>query len=395
MHFRPTNSLERYSNLFIAIVGILLAILLRYPMLDFESGDYVLYIRDWYATIQQQGFASFGTGFSNYPPLFLHFLHAISALFPSLPGVVAIKLPALAADFACAWFVYLLVRLKYESGFIPLLAFLAVLFAPTVVLNSAFWGQSDSLYTATMVAFLYFFFTRRDVLAFLALGVGFALKPLVIFLAPLLLVLLLKRRVSWTSFLLIPLVYLITIIPAWIAGRPLMDLLTIYTAQADRYGQLAMNVPNIYIWVPNDFYDIFLFTGRVWTIVISFLFVVAVIKSNARLTRPLVLQLALICALMVPYSLPQMHDRYFYPADILSIVYAFYFPRHFWVPIVTIMASLFTYISYLFDREPIPLPLVAVILLVLIVFLVWEAARAVMRQRDETPVGAMALRPPR
>jgi Gpi18-like mannosyltransferase len=88
-----------------------------------------------------------------------------------------------------------------------------------------------------------------------------------------------------------------------------------------------------------------------------------------------------------------MHDRYFYPADILSIVYGFYFPRHFWVPIVTIMVSLFTYISYFFEREPVPLPLLAVILLVLIVFLVWETARAVIRQRDETSVGAMTATP--
>ena len=49
----------------------------------------------------------------------------------------------------------------------------------------------------------------------------------------------------------------------------------------------------------------------------------------------------------MPYILPKMHDRYFFPADVLSIVFAFYWPRYWYVPIVMGTTSLLAYAKFL------------------------------------------------
>jgi hypothetical protein len=56
-----------------------------------------------------------------------------------------------------------------------------------------------------------------------------------------------------------------------------------------------------------------------------------------------------------------MHERYFYPADVLAIVYAFYFPKYFYVPIVVIICSFLSYLPYLFGIN-LPLNIVSLAL---------------------------------
>ena len=68
-----------------------------------------------------------------------------------------------------------------------------------------------------------------------------------------------------------------------------------------------------------------------------------------------------------------MHERYFYPADVIAIVRAFYRPRYRYVPVVVGAASTLSYIPYLLGQElgesTIPLQWVAVAPLVLIAVL--------------------------
>ncbi|MBC1270570.1 hypothetical protein GNF07_26340, partial [Trichormus variabilis FSR] len=49
--------------------------------------------------------------------------------------------------------------------------------------------------------------------------------------------------------------------------------------------------------------------------------------------------------LLMPYILPKMHQRYFYPADICSIILAFYLPQYRWVAIAVQLSSLFSYLG--------------------------------------------------
>ena len=64
--------------------------------------------------------------------------------------------------------------------------------------------------------------------------------------------------------------------------------------------------------------------------------------------------LALLSVLFPPFFFPGMHERYFFPADVLSVIYAFCVPRGVWVTILIQFASAFAYLPYLFAQEPVP-----------------------------------------
>ena len=64
----------------------------------------------------------------------------------------------------------------------------------------------------------------------------------------------------------------------------------------------------------------------------------------------------------MPYVLPAMHERYFFPADVLGVVFAFWFPRRWFIALLIQVASFFTYLPYLFNHEPIPRPWLALVM---------------------------------
>jgi Gpi18-like mannosyltransferase len=360
--------LSRYENTIIVGTAVALAALLRYSLLGFESRDFTLYFDPWYGTIKEQGFEAFRSGFSNYPPLYLYFLYLISVVIPQASALAATKLPSLVSDFVCAWFSARIVGLKYGRDHpASLFAFFAILFAPTVVLNGSFWGQIDSIFTAAMVACVYFLLKKREAPAWIAFAVAFSIKLQTIFLAPLLLVLLFKRVLSWKYVPIVPIVYVLTILPAWFVGRPLPKLLTLYVSQVGQFPALVMNAPNLYTWLPQDLYSLLYPAGLIYAAIMVFLFVVMVYKSRAEVTPSLLVQLAFVSVIIVPYFLPKVHDRYFYPSDVFSILYGFFLPSIFWVPIVVNTVSFFTYVPYLFGAEKFPLSSLALVLLFVIV----------------------------
>lgn len=365
-----------WSTIAIFMIGIILSAALRYSLLGYKSLDYYASLKPWYNTIKSQGFSAFATDFSNYNPPYLYLLYLIIRFLPDTPVVIAVKLSALIADFICAYFVYLIVRLKYTNGLAPLAAGMIVLFAPSVALNSAFWGQADSLFTAGLLACTYFLMTRRHALAFLAYGIALAFKLQAVFLAPLLLALFLRKEVSWKYFLIVPAILISALIPAWIAGRPISELLNIYLFQTSQYETLTMNAASIYAWLPTSkqVFNLFYLPGVIAGVTMAFMFATIVYKGRNNLTQPLMLELALLIILLIPFFLPKMHERYFYPADIFSIAFAFYYPQLFYIPILVNGVSFLSYQPFLFERDLVQLPILTAVLLVVIGVLLYDAA---------------------
>jgi Gpi18-like mannosyltransferase len=358
---------RRLWCLLLLAIGILLAMYVRVAWRGFVSEDYSTFTGSWYATIQSQGFAAFRTGFSNYTPLYLYLLFIVSKVLPWLFGLYAVKLPSVAADFLCAWLVQQIAARKYGSqSVIPWIGFLTVLFIPTVILNGSAWGQADSIYTAALLASLLFLLQSRPTLGLLAFGVALALKFQAIFFLPFLAALWLRGTFSWKHWFWIPFVYFLSILPAWLAGRPLADLITIYISQTDLYKNLTLNAPNLYTWFPQNAYDLLYPSGMALCAGLCLLFVIAVRRSKIALTAPVLVQLAMVSVLLVPFFLPKMHERYFFPADLLSLVYALYFPAFFFIPMLVCGISWISYMPFLFkiDEPPIPLPIAGLILFV-------------------------------
>ncbi len=353
-------------------VGILLAIMVRYPLLPFKSYDYIVALRPWYEFIASNGnFAALKYDFSHYNVPYLYLLATVAYFFFDLHSLLAIKITSIIFDFVLAFFVYRCVRLKYRQpneDAIPILAALVALSMPTVVINSALWGQADAIYTAFLVACLYYLLAGRQAAAFIAFGVAFSFKAQSFFFAPFLLWLSVKKKVNWRC-VLSPMVYLISILPAWFIGRPLYDLLMIYPNQMAHYEykrRLSLNAPNLYQWIPNAYYD-FYPVGMAFTAIVALGIAYFVFKSRVEITADRLVFLATFSVLIMPYLLPKMHDRYFFPADVIAIILAFYCPRYWYVPVVIGSVSALAYMPYLFYIFILPQWLPAVLLLLIAV----------------------------
>jgi len=52
--------------------------------------------------------------------------------------------------------------------------------------------------------------------------------------------------------------------------------------------------------------------------------------------------------------MPRMHERYFFMADIFSFILAFFIPSKFYLSLIVIFVSMFSYGYFLFGKQIIP-----------------------------------------
>ena len=325
-------------------IFLVLGLVLRFAMIPNKSGDYKNFLVPWYEFIQQNsGWYALQHNFSDYAPPYLYWMVIAATLLSSLPKIFSIKLFALAIDFVASFLSYKIVKLSKNTSVDPKLGFWLVLFAPTVMINSSLWGQCDVIYTTGLLGFIYCLCTKRFKLGYFLYGISFSFKLQTIFLSPLLVISTFQKKFKPSSLLLIPLAYLICMIPAWLLGRPLDDLIMIYFRQANQYKRLTANAPNLYQWISNDFFSMVLPIGIICTAVIVLILIGLTYRSRNKLTPENWVTLALLFSLVIPFFLPKMHDRYFFPADILSIIFAIYHPQFYPLPIIMQISSLISY----------------------------------------------------
>lgn len=371
------QQLENAAFLFLITV---FALLMRFLLFPFESSDYHQFLQGWYTSLKANGgFAAVGMNIGDYMPTYLYLL----AFFTYLPvsGLTAIKLISSTADLVLAVYVMKTVNLKFENKTYGVIAYAIVLFLPSVFLNSAVWGQCDAIFTAALVACVYYLMQDQDSKAVAAFAVAFAFKLQAVFLAPLLLLLLLKRKIRLGTLIIIPAVYFIAILPSVVMGRGFLDLLTVYFSQAGQYKMIAMFLPNFYTWLPEDTPG---YISRAAVILAGALVLIALFyfyRKKFALTNEILLSVALFFALLLPFILPHMHERYNYVADILSVVFAFYFPKKFYISVVIELSSAYAVCHNLFNTDFFSVQLLSVIMLGILILV----TRHVVQLIDKNP----------
>jgi Gpi18-like mannosyltransferase len=344
----PADGRSRLRRATMIAIIVLAALAVRAVFFHYQSGDYDGYFARWYDYIVQNGhFAALKTQFANYNVPYLYLLTLVT--YVPVPALYAIKSLSVLFDFLLAFFAYKIVDLRYPGRWQPILAGAIVLLLPTVVLNSSWWAQADAMYSAFGVGGLYFLLRKRPWLACLFFGLAFAFKLQIIFLFPLLLLLTLRRQVPWRALLLIPGVYLLLDIPALLVGASIKDLLTVYVTQTDTYDQLTLNAPNVYQYLGNvSDTGLFRTLGIAVTGVAVLGLIIPLLRKRIELTATRILLAGTVSVVLVPFLLPAMHERYFYLADALTVLSAFYLPRRLWaLPILEQFASVFSYLPFL------------------------------------------------
>jgi len=312
------------------------------------SSDMTYFLIPWYDTLAKEGFSALARPFSNYTPPYLYLLWLVTFTGTFLSKVVAIKILSIVFDIGNAVMVYALLRIRYPQGDVPLLGASLFLALPTIFLNSSFWGQADAIYTFFLLVCIYYLLRDRPLSATIAFAVAFAFKAQASFLAPFLLLLTFRKRIPWYLYSLVPLVYAAMMAPAMMAGRPFFDLITIYLNQAQTYHKLSMNAPNLYLFIPDSLYSPVVTGGLLFTGLIVVIWAIFYSRRMQKDSLKSLILCAAVSALLVPFLLPKMHERYFYLSDVLLFLLAFYHPRVWFLPAVAQFVSILTYFVYLF-----------------------------------------------
>jgi Gpi18-like mannosyltransferase len=249
---------------------------------------------------------------------------------------------------------------------LPWFALTVFLLLPTVLMNGALWGQCDVMYSGCLLASLYYLLVRRPAAAMIAFGFACSLKPQAAFLVPFLLGLLVSRRLPLKYLLIPPAVYILCGVPAVLAGWPLVEMLFQLLGYSRHVNlPLTLGATNWYQWVPVKYGDTVWWIGMALALLAVEGLVLWMHKGPPRhlSESQWLVSMALLSVMVAPFFLPNMHERYFFAADVFSVVYAFYIPRGFYVTLLVQFASAFTYLPYLFHWEPAPRPLLSVAML--------------------------------
>ena len=344
--FLKKQGLTRLDLFYLAaltLIGLSIRVILRVVITD----DWLMYWDPWISDIKEMGFSYLATDRYDYTPTFIYILWVISKL-PINP-MTAYKGLHCILDFVAA---AILGKMIYKITGIRrkgVLSYGLFLIVPTIWANSALWAQCDIIFMTFLLLCFYYLFADRPCRAMFFYGMAFVFKLQSLFIFPFLVILWVNKKVNLKHFLWIPALYFLSIVPAWIAGRPLMELINIYMAQgAQDVWSLSIKWPNIYQIIGNQFFLLEYASAGTWLILgILMIIMFAMAQKRYRITNEFIVQMALFFAILTPWFLPHMHERYGCVADILAIIYAMMNRKKFYFPLVQILVSFNSYMAYL------------------------------------------------
>ena len=325
------------------ILLIVFGILCKLILLPVKTGDFVGFLEPWLAFIKSHGyFSSLKYGFYDYTPSYIYILILIAKT--GLNPLFLVKFVSIIFEYVAAFFVGKIASLKYSSNKVIWIAMAIVPILPTILLNSSYLSQCDSIYASFVVGSIFFALTKKQLLSVLFLGIAFAFKMQTVMLLPFFFVLMLRGKINWYYFLVIPIVFLISLTPAWFYGRSFTDLLNVYISQTNHYQFLTLNFPNLYIWISNDYYQSVKTAGILFTFAFTLFSGIWLSSKKCNFSFENWIRLAFLSAIVIPFLLPGMHERYMYLGDLLGVLYFLVIRKNIHLPIGILLVSLYSYI---------------------------------------------------
>ena len=333
------------------IIISIIAILIRIIFMPFESGDYKMFLSDWCEYLELNGgFKAIVNVEADYNAIYLYFL----AFFTYLPVkyLYSIKILSIIFDFVLAIGAYLItyefLKDNKDVAIYQTLSFGAVLLLPTVILNSSFWAQCDSIYAAFIVLSLYLMIKKKYNICFILYAVAFTFKLQSIFMLPVYGILYLKNRdFSIIKFFWIPLVNFILYIPAILLGKPVLSVFDEYLTQTTNYDyKTVFGYPNIYNFFPIDAVQL-IKPGIIFTMSILAAITIYILCTKGKIDKGDMIELSIAIVFLVTYFLPKMHDRYAFVGEVLAVIYFVIKGKDKLATLIVVVGALGTYCACL------------------------------------------------
>lgn len=358
------------------------AFMVRWKLMPIESADYWGFLEDWMQQIRQGGgFASLDHRISNYTSPYMYLMCLVSYITDN--DLYGLKLLSITFDYLASWAVFLILYQLSGNVRKSIMGMAFLLLSPTVILDSAYWCQCDMIYTCFILYALYYFFKNDSRRCLIFVGISFAFKLQAVFILPFLLIMWLKKKtVKLGDFLWIPVVYVISALPAALMGRDFKELMLIYSDQAGTYPWGTLEYPNIYALLGEAMPDMrhaaeVSGAGTFMTVILLGCIAYYFYTKDINLTDELMVTLALFTVAVIVYSLPHMHDRYGFLIDLLAVIYGALNGRKLPVACGFMLVSVLTFMPYLIAVHIVPLQYVSIALLGLIVYVGADLGRQI------------------
>ena len=409
LHEKPETRVLLFIGVFTAVTMIA-----RVSMLDFETADYRSFLSGWLDAFRTGGMKQLAEGVGDYNLIYQYFLLIITK-------VPLFELYSVAFDYALA-FVMMLAAGRFGGEKAKLPVFLTTMILPTVLVDGACWGQCDSVYVFFVVLCLYMLSTDRPVRSAAALAVAFAFKLQTIFFFPVVLLGLIHKRYKLRHAAVFFAAYVATMIPALIAGKPFMEAVSVYASQSmgQYYDRLTYGAPNLYMFFPmmefsvgqpfkwmrylpgidaqarNPYINPDLFpdlqhAALYACVILTLIVVIYWLMHWKEITPDMMLDLAVFFAIFLPLVMPKMHERYFFMADLLSVLYAAKYARRRYLPLLVVGASMTSYCSYLMRQVPIDQRVSALMMLAALAVVSHDLLARMRRNRTQIAKGGEAV----
>ena len=351
--------------------------MIRWKLMPIESADYWGFLEDWMRQIREGGgYRSLGHQISNYTSPYMYIMCFLSYITDN--DLYALKLVSVCFDYAASIAIFLIIFQMTENVKKSILGMAVLLLSPTVIIDSAYWCQCDIIYTTFILYALYNFFKNNSKWCMIFIGISFAFKQQVLFIVPFLLIMWLKKRtIRLVHFLWVPVIYVISTLPAWMMGRDFKELLLIYFDQSETYPWGTLEYPNIYALLGEAMPDMrhadeVSGAGIFMTIILLGCLAYYFYTKDINMTDELIMTLALFTVGVIVYCLPHMHDRYGFLIDILAIVYGVINIKKLPITFGFFIVSILSFMPYLIAVHIVPIQYVAIIQLGLIAYVGYD-----------------------
>ncbi len=353
--------LSEHIMIVVFISATIVSIAIRFFLKDITTTDALWCLIPWYDSIKANGGIT-GLGVPveglNYSFTYQFFI----ALFTYLPinSLYCYKIFSCIFDYllagAIAYLIYDISPVnKKELG---LLGYIFVSCSPLVFMDSAAWGQCDSIYTFWIVMAIIFLKKEKYLPTFIFYGVAFAFKFQAIFIMPFFLFYYFyKRRFSIIYFGLIPVMMTVLSLPSLIQGRTISEMIHIYTDNTSLHQSIANGYPTFWRvladgtnFTGEDAYGVLKHAAMAFTVIVLGCLVYTWVKNSVEFTDRNIVYMAFLMTYTTIFFLPAMHERYGFSYEIIAIVIAFMIVKTIPLAIGLTCLSLTTYGAYLFNN---------------------------------------------
>lgn len=374
-----------FIDILFAIVILTIGLMARFYMFDVVSGDYQTAFSDWQKEIDVEGawtylgIDPFNSDRSSFDQnIMMQYLVCIISFISNAIGsdLYAIKILSVFVDYIAA---FVLLEIVYELTKDTHKAVIGLAFGmclPTIIMNSAAWAQNDIIYTTFILLAFLMLLKGKDWQVFLFMGFAYAFKQQALFFMPVLIFMWLKNRLKIRYILIMPVVYVLGLVPARIAGRSWASLFNVYSYQQGQFSRLSLNFPNIYTVLTSEMTTEMrrqlAGAGVAITVMILGIMALYIYSKSFEITNLYMLTLSVFTIEMIVYLLPCMHERYCFVAEILAFVYGLFGIKRMIVAVGLQLITMMTYSRFLFGSTVAYLYPFAALLFVLICMLAYD-----------------------